>query len=316
MTAADGGTKVILEGRGGCGASQEKPVPFVTQCTQCHSWKRFALDIAPSGVENLTRVEFSSGFSRRIFPATGYLDHGARSREGSGGQRGRRGSGSSPETDGFLATRIEALRRKDREAWEGVYRETVDAVYRHALYRLNGDRDAAEDVTQEVFIRAIEGIDSFRGDEGVLTGWLRGIGRRVLARRARDRRPEAARTISLDAPREAVGVRDSGGSGRASSWLDPPDPHPPVTEQIADREQQIRIGAALTALPPRWESVLRWKYLDGLRVDVIAERLGLSPKAAESLLTRARTAFRTVYLQFLDHENGRIHEVEEWPENE
>jgi RNA polymerase sigma-70 factor (ECF subfamily) len=45
-------------------------------------------------------------------------------------------------------------------------------------------------------------------------------------------------------------------------------------------------------LPPRYAQALAWKYTDGLAVNEIAHRMGLSAKAAESLLTRAREAFK------------------------
>ena len=46
-------------------------------------------------------------------------------------------------------------------------------------------------------------------------------------------------------------------------------------------------------MPDHYAQVLEWKYIDGYPVKAIAERLGVSDKAAESLLTRAREAFRT-----------------------
>jgi len=202
---------------------------------------------------------------------------------------------------------IEALRRKDREAWESVYRECADAVYRHALYRAGGRREAAEDVTQEVFIRALEQIGSFRGTESSLTAWLRGIGRRVLARRAREK---PLLRLGPGPPGEDELPGGRGGLG------EPVDPRPLPSEHAASREQQLLVGAALTALPPHWEAVLRWKYVDDLRVDDIARRLDVSPKAAESLLSRARTAFRVLYIRFLASGNGRIHEVEDWSDVE
>ena len=52
------------------------------------------------------------------------------------------------------------------------------------------------------------------------------------------------------------------------------------------------IEATLDALPGRYGEVLEWKYIDELSVQEIAERLKLGPKAAESMLTRARESFR------------------------
>ena len=52
------------------------------------------------------------------------------------------------------------------------------------------------------------------------------------------------------------------------------------------------VEATLDSLPGRYGEVLEWKYIDGLSVTEIAARLGVGAKAAESLLTRAREAFR------------------------
>ena len=55
------------------------------------------------------------------------------------------------------------------------------------------------------------------------------------------------------------------------------------------------VQRVLDHLPPRYATVLEWKYVDELSVQEIASRLGLGLKAAESLLTRARRAFRDAF---------------------
>jgi RNA polymerase sigma factor (sigma-70 family) len=64
-------------------------------------------------------------------------------------------------------------------------------------------------------------------------------------------------------------------------------------ESGALREQLHRLVAAtLDSLPGHQGEALEWKYVDGLSVQEIADRLRLGHKAAESLLTRARDSFR------------------------
>lgn len=194
--------------------------------------------------------------------------------------------------------------RRESAAWAVVYEQLVGGVYRHALYRLGGDREAAEGVTQEVFMRAIESIASFNGanTNGSLLVWLRGIARRVIARRARDLRPMAARALSLDAAPEIEGQRPQ----------EPADPGPAPDERLMLEDEQLLAGAALTALPARWEQVLRWKYCEDMSVAGIAQRLGLSAKAAESVLSRARAAFREVYTRLAERGPAGACEIEEW----
>jgi DNA-directed RNA polymerase specialized sigma24 family protein len=55
------------------------------------------------------------------------------------------------------------------------------------------------------------------------------------------------------------------------------------------------VHLVLDALPAHYANALEWKYLEELSVAEIAGRLGLGEKAAESLLTRARAAFRDAF---------------------
>ena len=55
------------------------------------------------------------------------------------------------------------------------------------------------------------------------------------------------------------------------------------------------VRRVLDTLPPHYADALEWKYIDEVPVQEIAGRLGLGVKAAESLLTRAREAFRDAF---------------------
>jgi RNA polymerase sigma-70 factor (ECF subfamily) len=71
----------------------------------------------------------------------------------------------------------------------------------------------------------------------------------------------------------------------------------PLAPQAESREQAECIAAALGVLPEHYEAVLRAKYLEGRSLADIAAQRRESPKAVESLLTRARQAFRQAYLE-------------------
>lgn len=194
-----------------------------------------------------------------------------------------------------MRIRLDALKRGDGDAWHEVYDACVDQVYRYAYHRLHGDSGAAEDVTQEVFLRAIESIHSFRGvkDSEDMSRWLLGIVKRVVARRARRLIPVAARTLSLNAGQDG---------NRQGPDFDAEDTRPQPDQIMVSEEDRHMTGATLAVLPEHWENALRWKYCDGLRVDEIAVRLGTGLKAAESILSRARAGFRSVY-------NGLVNET-------
>ena len=111
-------------------------------------------------------------------------------------------------------------------------------------------------------------IADFDPDRGRLLAWLRGIAANVL--RAQFRRPTA--------------------EPLAAELVVAPDDAGPL-----QREQAEQIGWALTQLPERYEAVLRAKYLEHRSVAEIAAKRNETPKAIESLLTRARQAFREAF---------------------
>lgn len=99
-------------------------------------------------------------------------------------------AGSEPPDDRVGNTRIAELvaRAKlgDAEAFSHLYRHYLPEVYGFAAARLM-DRDAAEDVTQVVFFRAMTALKSCR-DDAAFAGWLFAIARNVVADRYRARR--------------------------------------------------------------------------------------------------------------------------------
>lgn len=144
-------------------------------------------------------------------------------------------------------------------------------LYRFALPRLGRDADAAEEVVQAALCKAISAIGSWRGEASLFT-WLCTFCAHEISGHYRlsDRRPQP------------VGLIEDG-----PAMIAPDEAH--------RTEVSILVHATLDSLPDRYGDVLEWKYVLGLSVDEIAQRLAVSPKAAESLLTRARQAFRDAY---------------------
>lgn len=184
-----------------------------------------------------------------------------------------------------------ALRRLDRRAWKGIYERLGEKVYRLAYQLHKGDRDSARETTQEVFTRAIESIRGFQGDEPDFALWLFGIARRVAVQRYRKSHPAGVRFASL--------ANASAGSPE-EHLLDPADPAPLADALVQQDEERMLTDAALSLLSSHQESALRWKYCEGIKVEEIARRLEITAKAAESLLSRAREAFRERYLKLRD----------------
>jgi RNA polymerase sigma-70 factor (ECF subfamily) len=179
-----------------------------------------------------------------------------------------------------------ALARRILGGDEAAFRDLFDRffprLYRFALARLPADPDGARDVVQETFCHAIERLDTYRGEAALYT-WFCQICRNVIADHYR-RNPGggAARVVLLEDQPNARAILES----LAAPAADEP-------ETGAERAQLHRIVAAtLDVLPGRYGEALEWKYIDGLSVREIAERLSVGEKAAESMLTRARESFR------------------------
>lgn len=171
----------------------------------------------------------------------------------------------------------------DENALADFYDRYIDAVYRFVYLQVGGHRQDAEDVTQETFIAAIDNLESFRG-ESRLYVWLCGIAWRKASnlRRRRDN----ARTPQPTTENELREELDS-----AADQLT-------VEEVVERRVLRHQVWRALLALPKHYREVLILKYLEGFEVSEIALLVGKTEKAVESLLTRARNAFRSQ----LDHE--------------
>ncbi len=168
---------------------------------------------------------------------------------------------------------------------EAAFRRTFDAyfprLYRFALARTRGNEDAAQEAVQQTFCKAIEKLDSYRG-EASLYGWFCQICRNTLV--------DSARPLGRQGPHVTL-LEEAGEIRAILDTLSGPTAQQPQNE--VGRAEVLRlIQATMDALPERYGDVLEWKYIDGLSVDEIAGRLGIGSKAAESTLTRARAAFR------------------------
>jgi len=169
----------------------------------------------------------------------------------------------------------------DEDAFDRFFDGHFSRLYRFALPRLGRDADAAEDIVQVTLCKAVAALKSYRGEAALFT-WLCTICRRTIAahHERRGRRPEQSSLIE-DSPE----IRAALDSLAATLGQDP--------ESQFDRAEVARlVQVTLDTLPRSYGDALEWKYLQGLSVKEIAARLGLGAKAAESLLTRAREAFR------------------------
>lgn len=178
----------------------------------------------------------------------------------------------------------------EESAFQEFFAEYFPRLYRFARVRLDGNEDAAEEVVQAVLIRAVNKLHTYRGEAALFT-WLCTFCRREIATWLQ--RVGRASEVSLsDMSFSGISLIDDRPETRAAldalAAFAGDDPE----TAFGRRELSRLVQATLDHLPGRYGDVLEWKYIQGLSVDEIAGKLGVGYKAAESLLTRARQAFR------------------------
>ena len=176
--------------------------------------------------------------------------------------------GSAEEEDPL----VERARAGDREAFEELVRRHADRLHAVVL-RFVADREAADEVTQEAFLRAWRGIGRFQGRSRFFT-WLYRIGINEAKRRAK--REPAEQTISLD--EEPI--------LEAPDWSEAPETRAEQSDLRQVLERSIR------ALPVKYRAPVILRDVEGLTTEEAAEVMDLSQAAFKSRLHRARLLLR------------------------
>lgn len=174
----------------------------------------------------------------------------------------------------------EAAKRGNEDAWRVLFDRHADAAYRYAFARTGRHRERAEEAVQEAWMIAVRKLGTFDAARGPFGAWLQGILANVLANQNR----RWARRDASEQPFEAT---------------------PQISTGVTTFDDGLAI--AFTELPAGYQDALRAKYIDGQTTQEIAERFGRTPKAVESLLSRARAALREAYTrhQSDQHHKGR-----------
>ena len=169
--------------------------------------------------------------------------------------------------------------------------EMVGPLFSFCFYRVGKRRDLCEEVVQETMVMAIRTLAAYeprrsggRGGGGSMFGWLTGLARNEIQRVLRRERG----TVSLEElwarmDRELLEV-----FARVESEA--------FSEELLRREETVEmVNATMSQLPPHYRECLEKKYVQGKSVREMAGGMGVSEKAVESLLTRAREAFRGTF---------------------
>ena len=161
---------------------------------------------------------------------------------------------------------LERLRAREEAAWKALYEEMFPQLYRYGLVRL-GSPQAAEDMAEEVFLKALEGIDGFHWRGVPVQHWMRRIAHNVLV----DRYSQAAPEDPLDEDEETEPL-----AGETE----------PV-ELLEKNERGELLLGEIQHLAPDYREVLFLRFYQDLSTHEVAEILGRSEGAVRVLQYRA-----------------------------
>jgi RNA polymerase sigma-70 factor (ECF subfamily) len=178
---------------------------------------------------------------------------------------------------------VKRLLRGDERAFEDFFEAYFPRLYRFALVRTRHDAEAAEEIVQATLTQVVRKLHTYRG-EAALFSWLCTFCRHEIS--AHYRR-ENARPQPVDLVEDLPEVRAALESLMAAG--DDPE------SELESKELAHLVQVALDQLHPRYGDALEWKYIQGYSVKEIASFMGVTPKAAESVLSRARDAFRDAF---------------------
>jgi len=198
---------------------------------------------------------------------------------------------SQLKDDRTLARRVAS---GDKAAFDSFFREYFPRLYRFTLIRVDNDPALAEEIVQRTMCIVVRKMGSFRG-EALLFTWLCQICRNEMSAVFRQRRIEMQNDLAVEDHPEVQAALES---------LMANDQRPETARRREEIARFVRL--TLEHLPANYATALEMKYIHGNSVVEIADELGLGTKAAESVLSRARAAFKEGFRSLWDVEPGFI----------
>jgi RNA polymerase sigma-70 factor (ECF subfamily) len=161
------------------------------------------------------------------------------------------------------------LRRRDPDLLDRLIEQYQHRLLRYLVY-LSGNRELAEDLFQETWIRVLERGHQYDGKHEFST-WLYAVARNLTIDYLRKKNP-----VSLDGLMEDEG----------HTPIEPADTRPSAWELVAQRQQTERISGALVGIPAEYREAIVLRFQDGLALEEIAAVSGAPLGTVKSRLYR------------------------------
>jgi RNA polymerase sigma-70 factor (ECF subfamily) len=186
---------------------------------------------------------------------------------------------------------VNAARSGDVGAFEQLVKKYDRNVFRIANH-ITQNREDAEDVVQDAFLKAFQNLGQFQGQSKFYT-WLVRIAVNEALMRLRRRRPE--RMVSLD---EDINTGEDTIPREVADW----SPNP---EQLYNQSELREIlQKTIQGLPPSFRTVFVLRDVEGLSTEETADALNLSIPAVKSRLLRARLQLRERLTKYFKKQRG------------
>jgi RNA polymerase sigma-70 factor (ECF subfamily) len=169
-------------------------------------------------------------------------------------------------------------KRGDRDAFAELVDIYKDKIYQLA-YRMTGNRQEAEDIAQETFLRVYANFHTY-DDHFKFSTWIYRIATNLCIDRGRKKKPH----FSLD--EQAEGTDGLDWYSRLKSQEQTPE------EEVVSQELQTTVQRAISQLSPKYRSIMILRYIEDLTLQEISEVLKLPVTTIKTRIHRGREALR------------------------
>ena len=176
----------------------------------------------------------------------------------------------SAADDQHIVVLVERAVARDQAAFAELYDLYLDRIYRYVYYR-TGDRQDAEDLSEQVFLQAWAAIERFRWQGKPFIAWLYTVAHNVVV----DWRRRAQTSESLNDPDKPIELESAGAAQAMTQCID------------ADL-----LAKAVKALTPEQQQVIILKFLDGFDTATIARVMDKREGTIRALQLRALQSLR------------------------